>query len=101
MRVHWTNRAKARLRDIQTEIERDRPLVARDVVEKILRRSWMLGESPNVGHSVRGFETTELLEVLLRPYRIIYRIKPTQVDVVTVLHYRQLLEKDLRGFKNQ
>lgn len=69
MRVHWTNRAKARLRDIQTEIERDRPLVDRDVVEKILRRSWMLGESPNVGHSVRGFETTELLEVLLRPYR--------------------------------
>lgn len=95
MRVHWTDRAKVRLRHIEEYIAKDNPNAAREVVETILRRSWQLATPPEIGHSVKGYEETELREVLTRPYRIIYRIKPNQVDVVTVLHYRQLLPCDL------
>jgi plasmid stabilization system protein ParE len=43
----------------------------------------------------RGYEGTDLREVLIRPYRLIYRVKKHQIDVVTVLHYRQLLPSDV------
>ncbi len=96
MKVHWTDRAKARLHDIHDHIAKENPKAARQVVEKILRRSWELGELPDIGHEVEGYENTELQEALVRPYRLIYLKKATQVDVITVLHYRQLLPGDLQ-----
>ena len=95
MRVHWTDRAKARLRDIKDYIAQDNPAAARETVEKLLRRSWLLAEPPDIGHPVRGFEETAPREILIRPYRLIYSVKATQIDVITVLHYRQLLPNDL------
>ena len=32
-----------------------------------------------------------LREVLERPYRLIYRVRPGRVDIITVKHYRQKL----------
>jgi addiction module RelE/StbE family toxin len=95
MKVHWTDRAKARLRAIQQHISKDSSQAARTEIEKILRRSWQLAEPPEVGHPVPGYDIAELREVLIRPYRLIYRIQDTQIDVITVLHYRQLLPGDL------
>ncbi len=95
MRVHWTKRAKARLREIESYIAKDNPKAAREVVEKLLRRSWRLADPPDIGHEVAGYEETDLREVLIRPYRLIYRVKQDQIDVVTVLHYQQLLPVDL------
>ncbi len=95
MRVYWTDRAKARLRAIQEHIAKDSPRSARNAVEKILRRSLQLANPPEIGHPVQGYEETVLREVLIRPYRLIYCVKATQVDIITVLHYRQLLPEDL------
>jgi toxin ParE1/3/4 len=97
MKVHWTNRATARLRAIQQHIAKDSPQSARTEVEKILRRSWQLAEPPEIGHPVPGYDAEELREVLIRPYRLIYRLQETQIDVITVLHYRQLLPADLEN----
>jgi plasmid stabilization system protein ParE len=95
MKVYWTDRARARLRAIQKHIGKDSPQNARNEVEKILRRSWQLAEPPEIGHPVPGYEDAGLSETLVRPYRLIYLIKSTQIDVITVLHYRQLLPQDL------
>jgi plasmid stabilization system protein ParE len=54
MKVQWTKRAKARLREIESYIAKDNPKVARDVVEKLLRRSWRLADLPDIGHEVEG-----------------------------------------------
>lgn len=99
MRVHWTDRAKARLWAIQEHIAKDSPQSARDELEKILRRSWQLAQPPEIGHSVRSYEDTDLREVLVKPYRLIYRNKESHVDIITVLHYRQVLPKDLDYLK--
>lgn len=100
MKVHWTHRAKARLKHIQDYVAQDKPQVAREVVEKILRKSWQLSDLPNLGHAVKGYSDTDLREVMIRPYRLIYCIKATQIDIITVLHYRQLLPKDLQNLLN-
>lgn len=62
---------------------------------KILRRSARLAEPPDTGHVLRGYEAIHLREVLVRPYRLIYRAQGEQIDSITVLHYRQLLPGDL------
>ena len=95
MKVVWTKRAKTRLRAIHQHIAQDNPQAAQKEIEKILRRSKKLAEPPEIGHQVEGYEDTELREVLVRPYRLIYLIKPDRKDVITVLHYRQLLPDDL------
>ncbi|PHR19244.1 MAG: plasmid stabilization protein [Fluviicola sp.] len=99
-RVHWTDRAKSRLRHIEETIREDNPKAAQRVVEKILRRSQLLGEPPEIGARVLGYENTALREVKSRPYRIIYLPKGEQIDVITILHYRQLLDHDLKRFKS-
>ncbi|MEM1156010.1 MAG: type II toxin-antitoxin system RelE/ParE family toxin [Pseudomonadota bacterium] len=95
MRVNWTARAKARLKSIHHHIEQDNPTAAQAEIEKILRRSWQLAESPDIGHPLMGYASANLREVLVRPYRLIYRREDTHVDIITVLHYRQLLPLDL------
>jgi toxin ParE1/3/4 len=97
MRVHWTDRAKARLRLIHDYINNDAPLVAPQVIERLLQRSRQIGDAPYAGRQVPEYQREDLREVLERPYRIIYRILPDRVDVITVMHYRQLLPTDLKG----
>ena len=98
--VHWTDRAKARLRNIEHYLkEHASDKIAEQEVGKILRRSRQLGVPPDTGHRVKGYEDTELREVLIRPYRIIYLPKDTQVDVITVMRYRKLFEIDLIEFR--
>ena len=95
MRVDWTAQAKRRLRLIHDYIAQDAPLVADQVTQRLLLRSRQLGDLPYLGREVPEYQREDLREVLERPYRIIYRILPNRIDVITVMHYRQLLPGDL------
>ncbi len=95
MKVHWTDRAKQRLKLIHDHIAKDAPFVASSVVERLLRRSLQIGEFPQSGREVPEYQREDVREALERPYRILYRIKHDRIDVITVMHYRQLLPDDL------
>jgi toxin ParE1/3/4 len=95
VKVHWTDRAKQRLKFIHDHIAKDAPLVAPSVVERLVRRSIQIGEFPHSGREVPEYQRSDVREILERPYRILYRIKPDRIDVITVMHYRQLLPDDL------
>ena len=95
MRVYWTNRAKARLRLIYNYIAEDSPKMALQVVDRITTRSQQLREIPRSGRQVPEYNRPDIRELLERPYRIIYKIKSSQVDVLTVMHYRQVLPQDI------
>ncbi len=100
MQVFWTDRAKARLRMIHDYIAEDSLTTAQQVVDRILSRSQQLKDLPRSGRQVPEYNHPEVREILERPYRIIYFIiiyfiKPNQVDVLTVMHYRQILPQDI------
>ena len=96
MKVHWTNRATTRLRLIHDHIAKDAPLVAPQVVERLIGRSRQIGDAPRAGRQVPEYQRDDLREVLERPYRIIYRILADRIDIIAVMHYRQLLPGDLQ-----
>lgn len=50
---------------------------------------------PRAGRKVPEFGLDEFRQLLVRPYRVIYRIDHDSIVVISVMHYRQLLPEDL------
>jgi addiction module RelE/StbE family toxin len=99
MRVFWTPDAKARLREIERHIAKDKPDAARAMAVRLIRRSLELEQPPLQGKRLVQYAPADLRELLERPYRLIYRVMPDRIEVVTVMHYRQLLPSDLAGLR--
>ena len=95
MKVHWTNNAISHLVDIYEYIAHDSTIYARRKIDLITRRSEQIASFPMSGRSVPEYEADDIREIIENPYRIIYRIKPDQVDVLAVIHCAQLLPKNL------
>ena len=91
MIVHWSYKARARLREIHEFIAVDSPVRATRMVERLIRRGEALTAGPRADRRVPEFAEDDLREVLERPYRIIYRVGAGRIDILTVKHYRQRL----------
>jgi len=97
MKVYWTSEARLRLLEIQAYISQRSPRAATEVAARILRRSRALAVPPLVGRRMPEYPDDDLREVLERPYRLIFRVTPERIEVVTVKHYRQRLPRNPRG----
>ncbi len=91
MRVHWTNTAIEHLLAIYEYIAKDSPMYAQRMVDRLTRHSEQIAIFPLSGRMVPEYEAQDMREMMEKPYRIIYRIKPDQVDVLAVVHGAQLL----------
>ena len=47
------------------------------------------------GRMVPEFQAEDIREVIERPYRIIYRIKPEQIDVLAVIHGARQIDRHM------
>lgn len=100
MRVIWSAEAARCLREIVAYIAQDSPTAARKVAARLLLRSRQLREPPLLGRRMHEYPDDDLRELLERPYRLIYRVTPDGIEIVTLKHYRQRLPSDasaLRG----
>ena len=86
MKVHWTENAIQHLIAIYDYISQDSPFYAEKMVDRLTKRSQQIADFPQSGRRVPEYRNDDLREVLEGPYRLIYRIKPEQVDVVAVIH---------------
>jgi plasmid stabilization system protein ParE len=89
VKVHWTDTARDHLRAIHTYVARNSPSYARRVVDRLTRRSQQIAEFPLSGREVPEFAVPQIRQVLEGPFRIIYYIKPNQIDVLAVIHGAQ------------
>ena len=60
MRVVWTDRAKARLRQICAYVAQDQPLNADRLVDQLTRRVEQLAEQPRSGRMVEKYQREDL-----------------------------------------
>ena len=91
MNVHWTNNAIANLIDIYEYIAHDSPVYAKRVTDMMTRRSEQIAYFPMSGRIVPEYDADDIREIIENPYRIIYRIKPNQIDVLAIIHCSQHL----------
>lgn len=95
MRAHWTRTAIEHLLVIYEHIAKDAPLYAQLMVDRITRRSEQIAAFPKSGRIVPEYDAPDIREVIERSYRIIYRVKPDQIDIVAVVHGAQSLPPEL------
>ncbi|MEO6968827.1 MAG: type II toxin-antitoxin system RelE/ParE family toxin [Rhodanobacteraceae bacterium] len=95
MRVVWTDRAKARLRQIHGYIAKDQPLNADRVVDRLTQRAGQLVEHPLSGRIVEEYRRDGLRELIEPPWRIVYLILPERIDIITVRDTRRILPRHL------
>jgi toxin ParE1/3/4 len=89
MRVFWTETAEKHLDAIYSYISLDSPEYAKQVIDRITRRSIQIADFPLSGRKVPEYEMELIREVFEGLYRIIYFVKPDKIDILAVIHTRQ------------
>ena len=92
MKVLWTENALKHLLDVYEYISQNSPTYATRMVDRLTRRSEQIANFPMSGREVPEYEAEDIREVIEKPYRIIYRVKSDQIDILAVVHAaRQLI----------
>ena len=86
MKVHWTETAESHLDAIYAYIAQDSKTYALRIIDNITQKSKQIADFPFSGRKVPEYELEQIREVFSVPYRIIYYIKPDQIDVIAVIH---------------
>lgn len=83
-RVEWTSRAIADLGEISDYIAADSPVAANRWVQKLMDAADRAGMAPLAGRRVPELARDDVREVIVRTYRIVYRVRQGGIDVLTV-----------------
>ncbi|CAN5341546.1 type II toxin-antitoxin system RelE/ParE family toxin [soil metagenome] len=94
MILNWTEPALGDLSEIEKYISRNSQQYGLVVLGRIFDRAKLLTEFPQLGATVPEYADNSLRELLVKPYRIVYRIFPERIDVLAVV---QLSTSDARG----
>ena len=91
--IRWTSEALGRLEDIELYITQENSAAAKNQIAKLLDRAAQLVVAPRGGHTVPDYHDEDVREILEAPYRIIYYLNGDYVEILSVMHYRQLLPR--------
>jgi addiction module RelE/StbE family toxin len=86
MKIVWTATAQDHLDAIYAYISQDSQQYALRMVDRLTKRSNQIADAPFSGRRVPEYELEQIREVIEGAYRIIYYIKPDQIDVLAVIH---------------
>lgn len=88
--IVWSARAVADLRAIDDYIASDNPEAAARWVGRIVERAEKASRAPKVGRIVPEKGRTDIREVFVRTYRIVYRVRERGITVLTVFEGHRL-----------
>ena len=92
----WTEQARADLAAIRAFISQDSPHYASVIIPRLIAATDRLVPFPESGRIVPEFENPLIREVVLKPYRIVYRLVGTdEIHVLTVHHASQRFPAEL------
>jgi len=82
----WTDPAVEDLRELYAYIARDSELYASGFVQRLISATERLVDHAEMGRVVPESNNDSIRELLYQNYRIIYRLKDDQVEVLSVIH---------------
>ena len=91
MKIQWSPLALERMGEISDYIARESPMAAERWVHSIFGRVEQIKDFSKSGRSVPEIGRKDIRELVIANYRIIYRLEPTVVSILTVRHSRQVL----------
>lgn len=90
--VRWTLQASDDLDSIAQFIAKDSPQYARLFVSDVFQAVERLGDFPKSGRIVPELNDSQIREVILGDYRLVYRFRAKLVEMLTVYHGARLLD---------
>jgi plasmid stabilization system protein ParE len=96
MKVVWTVAAKRQLDAAMAFIAEERPATAAQWLHRLLDAAGSLADLPDQGRVVEAAGRDMLLELIVRPYRIVYRHDEDLVYVTAVRHDRRQIDTSNR-----
>lgn len=84
--VVWSLQATADLESIVEYIFRDSEFYATAVARELVAAARSLTTFADRGRIVPEYEDSTVREIIVRRYRLIYRVKPERVEVLRIIH---------------
>ena len=94
IKLFWTKEALFRLQEIKEFISKDNPEVAIKFIDKLIRIAETLVDNPQKGRMVPELIIENIRELLYKNYRIVYLIKKSSIEILTVFESHQLLKEE-------
>lgn len=88
--IRWTEQAVADLEAIRDYVARDSVRYAILLVERLIASLDRVTLFPEIGRIVPEYQRPDLRELILGSYRVVYRLRHGQAEVLTVLHGARL-----------
>ena len=94
LRLVWTHEALVRLSQIQDFISLDSPKRAENFVDYLVERGESVFQNPQIGRIVPEISDPKIREIIAKKYRIVYRIRERDIQILTVFEGHRLLSLD-------
>jgi toxin ParE1/3/4 len=95
VRVTWSPLADEQVDDAVAYISDDNPTAALQWLERLLDRTRSLATFPDSGRVVPEIGRQDIREIIVSPYRVMYRRKDDLVEIAAVRHEaREFDEKE-------
>ncbi len=94
MKLVWTQEALNNLCEIEEFIANDSPTRAIDFTNYLINKAESLSENPRIGRVVPEISNSNIRELIVRKYRIVYRIRPGLIEILTVFEGHKLFDPD-------
>ena len=87
-RVVWSRTALNDIRDVVRYISIDSPARAQSFAFKIISEIDRLALSPYIGRAVPEYHCTAIREIIVRPYRVVYRLDESSkaLEITRIWH---------------
>ena len=94
IKIIWSKNALESLDDIEQFIGMDNPERAIQFTNLLIEKSMLLSQNLYLGRIVPEFADTNLRELIVKNYRIVYQLHKNKVVIVTVHEGHRLIEAD-------
>jgi toxin ParE1/3/4 len=85
-KIIWSSSALDDLREIHSFICRDAESYATRMIDRILSAVEPLSDFPQLGRVVPERNDASYREVIIRPYRVVYKNTPGRIDIIAIIH---------------
>jgi len=97
MKIIWSPLSLERMEEISDYIAYDNPSAAIKWIDTIFHKVESLPHNPEIGRVVPELELQNIREIISGNYRIIYRCEKSNIRVLTVRNFKQILPvKDMQ-----
>jgi toxin ParE1/3/4 len=86
VKVVWSPLADRQVDDAVEYIAHDDPMAALKWLEHVLERVKVLARFPDSGRIVPEIKREDVREIIVSPYRVMYRRRDDRVEIVAIRH---------------